>query len=62
MEKQESIRLKIKRQDKPETGFYWQNFEIPYHIFSNVISCLQEIQRNPVTREGKAVQPVVWDC
>jgi succinate dehydrogenase / fumarate reductase iron-sulfur subunit len=27
----------------------------------NVISCLQEIQKNPVTADGKKTTPVVWD-
>jgi succinate dehydrogenase / fumarate reductase iron-sulfur subunit len=27
----------------------------------NVISCLQEIQRNPVTADGKTTTPVAWD-
>ena len=62
MEKEENIRLKIKRQDNPGSVPYWQNFQLPYHTFSNIISCLQEIQRNPVTQDGKDIQPVVWDC
>lgn len=60
--KNDTIRLKIKRQDSPEVKSYWENYELPYHPFSNVISCLQEIQRNPVTAEGQTVNPVVWDC
>jgi succinate dehydrogenase / fumarate reductase iron-sulfur subunit len=28
----------------------------------NVISCLQAIERNPVTVDGKAVAPVAWEC
>jgi succinate dehydrogenase / fumarate reductase iron-sulfur subunit len=28
----------------------------------NVITCLQEIQKNPVTTGGQVVAPVAWDC
>jgi succinate dehydrogenase / fumarate reductase, iron-sulfur subunit len=56
------ISLKIKRQDGPNGRSYWQTFETPYRPFANVISCLQEIQKSPITREGKKVSPIVWDC
>ena len=56
------ISLKIKRQDGTSSQPYWQTFEIPNRPFANVISCLQEIQKNPVTKEGKKVSPIVWDC
>ncbi|OGW15703.1 MAG: succinate dehydrogenase iron-sulfur subunit [Nitrospinae bacterium RIFCSPLOWO2_12_FULL_47_7] len=57
-----TLRLKIKRQDSPQSKSYWQTFELPLHSHANVISCLQEIQRNPVTQDGKTVSPVTWDC
>lgn len=56
------IRLKIKRQMKPSDPSYWEDFEIPYQPGMNVISCLQEIQKNPVNADGKSTSPVVWDC
>lgn len=40
---------------------YWQEFELPLTPFDNVISALMEIQRNPITREGVKVEPVVWE-
>lgn len=42
---------------------YWQEFELHLNpdANSNVISALMEIQKNPVTREGKKVEPVVWE-
>lgn len=58
---QKTLKLKIKRQDKPDTKSYWEQFEIPYKPHSNVIACLQDIQRNPVTSKGKKVNPVVWE-
>ena len=57
-----TITLKIKRQDSPESSSYWSTFKLPFKPFANIISCLQEIQRNPITVEGKEVPPVVWDC
>ncbi|NIQ02546.1 MAG: succinate dehydrogenase iron-sulfur subunit [Nitrospinaceae bacterium] len=62
MEPNQNIRFKIKRQDQPDTKPYWQEFELPYKSRANVISCLMDIQMNPVTREGKEVAPVVWEC
>ncbi|MEE9259061.1 MAG: succinate dehydrogenase iron-sulfur subunit [Nitrospinaceae bacterium] len=56
------IRLKIKRQDSRQSSSYWQRFEIPYKPHSNVISCLQEIQRTPLTVENQTVNPVTWDA
>lgn len=58
----ETITLKIKRQDSPGAKPYWNVFKLPYLPHSNVISCLQEIQRNPVTADGKTVTPATWDC
>lgn len=40
---------------------YWEEFELPYDSFSNVISCLMDINRNPVNRGGEKVAPVVWE-
>lgn len=57
-----SITLQIKRQDNQESPPYWQTFEVPYKPNSNVISCLMDIQKNPLTREGQKVTPVVWEC
>ena len=34
---------------------------MPYRPNWNVITCLMEIQRNPVTKDGKPTAPVVWD-
>jgi len=54
--------LKIKRQDTPDSKPYWQTFEAQRKPLANIISCLQEIQRSPVTADGQRVNPVVWDC
>ena len=62
MTEQNVIRLKIRRQEGPNKPFHWEEFEIPYREKANVISCLMEIQKNPVTAEGKKTTPVVWEC
>src|SRR5258708_5176209 len=40
---------------------YWQEFELPLLPFSNVITGLMEIQKDPVTRQREKVEPVVWE-
>jgi succinate dehydrogenase / fumarate reductase iron-sulfur subunit len=37
-------------------------FDVPHMKSANVISCLMEIQRNPMTANGQRTSPVVWDC
>lgn len=61
-ESKDKIRLRIKRQATPSSQPYWETFEVPHRPMMNVISVLQEIQKNPVTVEGKTVLPVVWEC
>ncbi len=57
-----TVRIKIKRQDAPNETPYWQSFEVPYRRGMNIISALQEVQRNPQTTVGEEVAPPVWDC
>jgi len=57
----EKVFLRIKRQEKAEAPSRWEEFEVPYQPKMNVLTCLQEIQRNPVTRDGKKTAPVTWD-
>lgn len=40
---------------------YWEEFELPFDPHANVISALMDIQKKPVNREGKRVEPVVWE-
>ena len=57
----ETITFKIKRQDSDITKSYWETFIVPYVSNSNVISCLMQIQSNPVNDKGNEVTPVVWE-
>ncbi len=56
---QESFVLKVYR-GQPGNQ-YWEEFELPLHKDSNVISSLMEIRRNPVNVKGERVTPVVWE-
>lgn len=41
---------------------YWEEFELELFPAANVISCLMEIQKNPVNKKGEIVEPVVWEA
>lgn len=57
-----TIRLQIRRQDRPDSPSYWQTFEIPYESRLNVITCLQRVAERSRTVEGQPTTPVAWDC
>ena len=40
----------------------WEEFHVDYRPNANVISVLMQIQRNPVTADGKKTTPPVWDA
>ena len=47
-----TVTFRIWRQVEGKEG-HFEEFRIPYNKGANVISCLMEIQRNPVTTDGK---------
>ncbi|MBX5481035.1 MAG: succinate dehydrogenase iron-sulfur subunit [Myxococcaceae bacterium] len=55
------VHLKIWRQESPTQAGYFEEFKVPYKKGANVISCLMEIQRNPVNAQGQKTTPVNWD-
>ena len=57
-----TIELRIRRQDSPTAAARWEEFSLPWRPNMNVISCLMEIRKNPVLRDGKRVAPVSWDA
>ena len=59
--KEREITVKIRRQDKPGDARRWEEFSIPYQKNLNVISCLMEIRRNPVTSQGRSTTPPAWE-
>lgn len=56
------IELVVKRCPRKGEQSYWETFRIPYKPNMNVISVLMEIRKNPVTVEGKNVEPVAWEA
>lgn len=59
---QTKIRLKVLRQADGTSASHWEEFEFPFREKLNVISALQEVQRNPQTVDGKTVRPPSWDA
>lgn len=62
MARTKTIELRIKRQDGPGSPPRWEHFSIVHQPNMNIISCLIEISRNPVTTEGRKTTPVQWEC
>ena len=56
-----TVEIHIKRRENPDAPQHWEEFEIPYRPNLNVISCLMEIRKNPVTKHGKQTTPPSWD-
>ncbi|MDQ3265220.1 MAG: succinate dehydrogenase iron-sulfur subunit [Myxococcota bacterium] len=56
-----TIHLKVWRQDNRDHEGRYEEYKIPYKKGMNVISCLMEVQRNPVTADGKKTTPIIWD-
>ena len=56
-----TIELRIKRQDSPTAPSRWEEFSLPYLPTMNVISCLMEIRKNPVNKQGSTTTPVNWE-
>ena len=55
-----TVEIHIRRRANPDASPYWEQFVIPYRPNLNIISCLMEIQKNPVNKAGERTTPVVW--
>lgn len=55
-----TVRVRIRR-GTDRNAMHWEEFALPWEPQMNVISALMAIQRNPVTADGKATTPVVWE-
>ncbi|MCA1621339.1 MAG: succinate dehydrogenase iron-sulfur subunit [Acidobacteria bacterium] len=53
--------LRVRRRERQDAEARWEEFAIPYRPNLNIISCLMEVRKNPVTRDGKKTTPPVWD-
>ena len=62
MTNKKTVHFIIERQDSPNSAPYTEEFVLPYKPAMNVVSSLMEIQKNPVTKDGKKTTPVVWEC
>ena len=58
----DSFEVKILRQDGPGKPNYWERHRVTHEPDMNVISVLQRIAAQAVTKEGRQVPPVAWDC
>ena len=57
-----TVELKIKRQDTPTGRTRWEEFSLPWQPNMNVVACLMEIRKHPVTKQGQATTPVHWEA
>lgn len=62
MATERTVKIRIKRQESPKAKPRWEEFHVPYRPYLNIVICLREIQKNPVTADGKITTPVTWDC
>jgi succinate dehydrogenase / fumarate reductase iron-sulfur subunit len=61
MAEEKRVLVRIRRQERPGSPTYWEEFSIPHRPNLNVIVLLQEIRNRPVTRDGRATTPVAWE-
>jgi len=61
-ETKKKVHFIIERQDGPNSQPYTEEFEVDYRPALNVVASLMEIQKNPVTKDGKKTTAVVWEC
>src|ERR1700674_3743387 len=61
MAESKQVIVKVKRQASPKEAARWEEFALPWRPSMNMIICLRDIAENPVTREGKATNPVSYD-
>src|SRR5205814_588798 len=58
----DKVIVRIERCDGPGQASRWEEFHVERRPNANVISVLMQIQRNPVTAEGKTTTPPAWDA
>src|SRR5271169_5520893 len=61
MADKKSFIVRVKRQASPKDSPHWEEFELAWRPYMNVIICLRDIAENPVTRDGKQTTPVTYD-
>jgi len=58
----DKVIVRIERSDGPGHPSRWEEFQVDRRPNANVISVLMQIQRNPVTTDGKTTTPPAWDA
>jgi succinate dehydrogenase / fumarate reductase, iron-sulfur subunit len=58
----EKVIVRVERSDGPGQPSRWEEFHVEHRPNANVISVLMQIQRNPVTADGKKTTPPAWDA
>ncbi len=61
MADKKSVIVRVRRQQSPEDNPRWEEFELAWRPYMNVIICLRDIAERPVTRDGKATTPISYD-
>jgi succinate dehydrogenase / fumarate reductase iron-sulfur subunit len=61
MAEKKQVIVRVKRQSGPAVHPQWEEFQLAWRPYMNVIICLRDIAENPVTRDGKATTPVTYD-
>lgn len=56
-----TVRLAVLRQANPSAPSVWEAFAVERRPSMNVIFALMQIQRNPVTADGRPTTPVFWE-
>ena len=56
------VKITIQRRQSQDSDQYTQTFMVPYKEKMNVISALMEVRKNPITVEGKQVEPPAWEA
>jgi succinate dehydrogenase / fumarate reductase, iron-sulfur subunit len=54
--------VRVKRQLRPDEAVQWEEYELRYRPYMNVIICLRDIAEHPFTRDGKESSPVTYDA
>src|ERR1039458_1061666 len=61
MHRNTTIIIRVKRQQTPSELAHWEEFELRWRPYMNVIICLRDIAENPLTRDGKKTTPIAYD-
>ena len=62
MAEKKSVLLRIRRRESRQAPARWEEFELAWRPYMNVIICLRDIAERPVTRDGRATTPVSYDA